>query len=82
MSIPCDHLDPREIIDLAEAYLREHRSSPQPGMRFRHGENLQEGAKWASVVIEIERRGGEWIVTRFDRSPDRLPESDTGLQVA
>lgn len=80
--MPCDHLGPPEIIDLAERTLHE-RNVPQkewPGLRVRHGENLIDGM-WASVVIEIERRGEQWIVTTLDRNADPIAESEVGLKV-
>ena len=78
--MPCDHLGPPEIIELAEAHLR---AAGKPrgqwaGRRFRHGENL-DGGMWASIVIEIERRGEQWIVTRLDRLTDPIAQSETGL---
>ena len=48
------------------------------GARVRHAENTPDGM-WASVVIELERRGDEWIVTRLDRN--REPVSEIGLNV-
>ena len=35
-------------------------------MRFRWSENV-DGGMWASVIVEIERRGEAWVVTRIDR---------------
>ncbi|HXG59726.1 MAG TPA: hypothetical protein VNL91_11950 [Thermoanaerobaculia bacterium] len=79
--MPCDHLGPHEVIEMAESYLRSLGSPPAAweGTRFRHGENPA-GAMWASVVIEIERRNGEWIVTRLDRGREPLPAAETGLR--
>jgi hypothetical protein len=78
--MPCDHLGGPEIIELAEAHLRASRvpSDQWNGLRFRHGENLV-GGMWASVVIEVERRGEQWIVTRLDRLSEPIPQSETGL---
>jgi hypothetical protein len=80
--MPCDHADGPVVMQLAEEWLRE-RGIPQEkwsGMRFRHAENTPDAKGWKSVVIEIERRGGEWIVTGIDRLPD--PVSQSGLSVA
>jgi len=80
--MPCDHLGPPDIIDLAEQTLRA-RNIPEnewPGLRVHHGENLVDGM-WASVVIEIERRGRDWIVTKLDRNADPISESEVGLKV-
>jgi len=80
--MPCDHLGGQEIIELAEAHLRAAGVPPGQwdGARFRHGENLV-GGMWASVVIEIERRGEQWIVTRLDRLSEPIALSAAGLSV-
>lgn len=64
---------------MAEADLRARGVPPEqwPGLRFRWSENL-DGAMWASVVVEIERRGDQWIVTRLDRN--REPLAETGFR--
>lgn len=77
--MPCDHLGGPELIDMAEAHLREGGVAPSEGMRFRWSENPS-GGMWKSVVVEIERRGGEWIVTRLDRNREPLPEPETGFR--
>ncbi len=60
---------------MAERHLRERAVAPAdwPGRRFRWSEN-PEGGMWASIVIEIERRGDAWIVTRLDRGKERVEE--------
>ena len=79
--MPCDHAGGPELIEMAEQYLRERRiAAPEwPGLRFRWSENLS-GGVWASVVVEIERRGDQWIVTRLDRRGDALPTDETGFR--
>ena len=79
MRMACDHKGGPELIEMAEQHLREHQLSPAPGMRFRWSENL-DGAMWASVIVEIERRGDAWIVTRLDRGQDHLGDSETGFR--
>ena len=76
--MPCDHIGGPELIEMAEQHLRERGVSTAewPGLRFRWSENLT-GGMWASVVLEIERRGEQWIVTRLDRN--REPVDDTGF---
>ena len=77
--MPCDHIGGPELIEMAEQHLRERAVSPAewPGLRFRWSENLTDGM-WASVVLEIERRGEQWIVTRLDRN--REPVDETGFR--
>lgn len=77
--MPCDHLGGPELIEMAEAHLRERGVAPAEGMQFRWSENPGEGM-WKSVVVEIERRGDEWIVTRLDRNREPLPEPETGFR--
>ena len=79
MRMPCDHKGGPELIEMAEAHLRET-NVPQaqwPGLRFRWSENLDD-SMWASVIVEIERRGEQWIVTRLDRN--REPLAETGFR--
>ena len=78
--MPCDHLGPQEIMDMAEEHLRALGLPHERwrGAQVRHAENTP-GGMWASIVIELERRGDEWIVTRLDRN--REPVAETGLRV-
>ena len=72
----CDHKGGPELIEMAEADLRE-RGVTDPaawdGKRYRWAENVT-GGMWASVVVEIERRGAQWIVTRLDRNQEPVAE--------
>src|ERR1700759_2619768 len=79
--MPCDHIGAPELIELAEERLRADGVATEawPGRRFGFGQNL-DGAMWASVQLEIERRGDQWIVTRIDRNREPLPESETGFR--
>ena len=80
--MPCDHTDPPVVFQRAEEWLRK-RGVPESkwsGMRIRHAENTPNAKGWKSVVIEIERRDGEWIVTDIDRRPEVLTQ--TGLSTA
>lgn len=74
--VGCDHVGAPELIEMAEEHLRQQGIPPAgwSGRRFRHGQNLDEGM-WASVVVEIERRGEDWVVTRLDRSRERVAET-------
>ena len=75
--MPCDHLGPAEVIALAEEDVHRRGAQLQDQLRYRHSENTPDGM-WASVVIEIERRDGQWIVTRLDRNKE--PVTETGLK--
>jgi hypothetical protein len=79
--MPCDHLGGPELIEMAEKSLRAEGVPPAewPGLRFRWAENL-DGGMWASVIVEVERRGEQWIVTRLDRRREGLPEDETGFR--
>jgi len=80
--MPCDHSDPPVVMERAEAWLRERRIPPEKwsGLCIRHAENTPNAKGWKSVVIEIERRDGQWIVTDIDRRPD--PVTELGLSIA
>jgi uncharacterized protein (DUF2237 family) len=72
----CDHKGGPELIEMAERWLRDRGTPGESwnGLRFRWAENL-EGGMWASVIVEIERRGEQWIVTRLDRRKEPLAET-------
>jgi hypothetical protein len=81
VAMPCSHLGPPEVFQKAEEWLRD-RGIPEPrwsGIRIAHAENTP-GGEWASVVIEIERRGAEWWVTNIDRRNQPVPEDQLGLR--
>jgi hypothetical protein len=73
--MPCDHIGGPELMELAEEHLRREGvpESQWPGLRFRWSENPEDGM-WASIVIEIERRDDQWIVTRLDRNKERVDD--------
>ena len=80
--MPCDHTGPAELIEMAERWLRE-RDVPSDcwnGARFAWRENVAEPNYWTSVVVEVERRGGDWVVTRLDRSNDTIAGDELGLR--
>jgi hypothetical protein len=74
--VPCDHRGGPELIEMAEQHLREKGidEGDWPGLRFRWSENLSD-SMWASVIVEVERRGAQWIVTRLDRNKEPLAET-------
>ena len=78
----CDHTDPPVVMQRAEAWLRDRGVPPEKwgGLRIRHSENTPNAKGWKSVVIEIERRDGQWVVTDIDRRPD--PVTELGLSIA
>ena len=80
--MPCEHVGPVELIAMAEEHLRSEGVDEAlwPGTAFRWSENVT-GGTWASVILEVERRGEQWIVIRIDRLPEPLPESETGLRL-
>ena len=69
-------------MERAEEWLRGRGVPPEKwsGLRIRHAENTPNAKGWKSVVIEIERRNDQWIVTDIDRRPD--PVIDLGLSIA
>ena len=79
--MPCEHMGPPELMEMAETELRRDGvdEASWRGRKFRWSENV-EGGMWASVILEIERRGDQWIVTRLDRSAERLPDSEGGFR--
>lgn len=77
--MPCEHKGPHELMEMAEEHLRDVAREQWADRRFRWSENV-EGGMWASVIVEIERRDGQWIVTRLDRNAEPLPESETGFR--
>lgn len=78
-SMPCDHVGGPELIEMAEQHLRDAGIDPAqwPGRKFRWSENL-DGGMWASITLEVERRGEQWVVTRLDRSAERV--GDVGFR--
>ena len=80
--MPCAHSDPPDIMAKAESWLRERGISDErwAGMKVRHAENTP-GGPWVSVIIDIERRNGEWIVTQIDRRFEALAADQVGLSI-
>ena len=79
--MPCEHVGGPELIEMAEQQLRGL-GVPQPawsGRKFRYVENLTDGM-WASVCVEIERRGDQWVITRLDRNREPAPHTETGFR--
>jgi hypothetical protein len=77
--MPCEHAGPHELMEMAESHLADVPREQWPGRRFRWSENVS-GGMWASVVLEVERRGDQWIVVRLDRNPEPLSDADCGFR--
>lgn len=76
----CNHKGGPELIEMAEEYLRQTNVPPEtwPGRKFRWAENVD--GMWASVIVEVERRGEQWVVTRLDRRKEALDPGETGFR--
>jgi len=77
--MPCEHTGPPELIEMAETHLASVPREQWPGCRFRWAENVT-GGMWASVILEVERRGEQWVVVRLDRNREPLSEPDCGFR--
>ena len=79
--MPCEHMGPPELIAMAEEHLRDahEEETAWRGRKFRWSENVA-GGMWASVILEIERRGDAWVVTRLDRKKETLPQAEVGFR--
>jgi hypothetical protein len=77
----CDHVGGPELIEMAEQHLRSTGvpAADWTGSKFRYIQNLDD-SMWASVCVEIERHGDQWIVTRIDRSKEPAAEPETGFR--
>lgn len=78
--MPCNHLGPIEIMQMAEERLHAEKvpESQWNGLVFGWGENVT-GSQWTSVYTEIERRGESWVVTKIDRRTEPIG-MDEGLK--
>ena len=81
--MPCNHLGPIEIMQMAEEQLRSD-SVPEcewDGVAFGWGEDVT-GSQWTSVYTEIEHRDGSWVVTKIDRRTEPIGAEDGLRRVA
>lgn len=78
--MPCDHVGPPQLIEMAEKHLREQKLDPQlwPGWRFGYAEDLGDGRV---IRLEVVRRDEGWLVTRLDRSGPPLGDGENGFRV-
>lgn len=76
----CDHTGPEDVIRMAEEHLDARGRAPceNGNLRFGYGENID--TMWKSIYIEVERRDGEWVVTRLDRNSEELDAAELGLR--
>jgi len=78
--MPCNHLGPIDVMQLAEERLTRDGVAAESweGLVFGFGENVT-GSQWTSVYTEIERRGGTWLVTKIDRMTTPIDPQREGL---
>lgn len=78
----CDHFQPADLARLAEAYLREKAVPPErwEGTRFGYGAGGGSGP-FKAVIMEVERRQGNWVAVRLDRKKTELDQAEAGFKV-
>src|SRR4051812_32603228 len=69
----CDHFQPGDLAKLAEEYLagKSVPSERWEGSRFRYGAGGGSGP-FKAVVIEVERKKGNWVAVKLDRRKEEL----------
>ncbi len=78
----CDHAQPAEVAIMAEKYLKAL-GVPEPawdGCRFGYGGHGGSGP-FKSVYTEVERRSGNWVAVKLDRSREDLGPARNGFKV-
>ena len=78
----CDHVQPSEVADMAETYLREKAIplSLWEDCRFGFGGKAGAGA-FKSIYIEVIRRSGNWVAVKLDRRKTEMNPEQAGLKV-
>lgn len=78
----CDHFQPADLARLAEEYLAGKGVPPErwEGSRFRYGAGGGSGP-FKAVLMEVERKKGNWVAVRLDRRKEELPAGEAGFSV-
>src|SRR6478736_1344716 len=78
----CDHFQPADLARLAEEYLKGKAVPPErwEGARFGYGAGGGSGP-FKAVIMEVERRQGNWVAVRLDRRKTELSEAEAGFKV-
>jgi hypothetical protein len=78
----CDHFQPADLARLAEDYLKGKGvpSERWEGTRFGYGAGGGSGP-FKAVIMEVERRQGNWVAVRLDRRKVELTEAEAGFKV-
>lgn len=78
----CDHFQPGDLATLAEEYLagKAVPADRWEGARFRYGAGGGSGP-FKAVVIEVERKKGNWVAVKLDRRKEDLPAGEMGFSI-
>jgi len=78
----CDHFQPADLARLAEEYLNGKAVPPErwEGTRFGYGAGGGSGP-FKAVIMEVERRQGNWVAVRLDRKKTELSGAEAGFKV-
>jgi hypothetical protein len=78
----CDHFQPADLARLAEEYLNGKAVPPErwEGARFRYGAGGGSGP-FKAVIMEVERRQGNWVAVRLDRMKTELGHDEAGFKI-
>ena len=77
----CDHTQPADIARMGEAFLLAGNIPEEAweGYRLAYGGDGGTGP-FKSVYTEIERRKGQWVAVKIDRSKLELPPERRGFK--
>jgi hypothetical protein len=77
----CLHFQPADLIDLAESHLREA-GVPEPeweGRRF-HWAGPIDSPPFTGLVLQCNRKEGQWVLTKLDRRKNGVTAEETGFR--